>query len=45
LILGTLAWSVQTVAPHNGAVITGAPRAFNGKIVIGFSGEEMMKDE
>ena len=35
---GTLAWSVQTVDPLNGAVITGAPRAFNGKIVIGFSG-------
>jgi len=35
---GTLAWSVQTVDPQNGAVITGAPRAFNGKIVIGFSG-------
>ena len=37
---GTLAWSVQTVDPANGAVITGAPRAFNGKIVIGFGGED-----
>jgi quinohemoprotein ethanol dehydrogenase len=37
---GTLAWSVQTVDPANGAVITGAPRAFNGKIVIGFAGED-----
>ncbi len=37
---GTLAWSVQTVDPHNGATITGAPRAFNGKIIIGFSGED-----
>jgi quinohemoprotein ethanol dehydrogenase len=35
---GTLAWSVQTVDPEDGATITGAPRAFNGKIVIGFSG-------
>ncbi len=35
---GTLAWSTLTVDPKNGAVITGAPRAFNGKIVIGFAG-------
>jgi len=35
---GSLAWSVQTVDPANGAVITGAPRVFNGKVVIGFSG-------
>jgi quinohemoprotein ethanol dehydrogenase len=37
---GTLAWSVQTVDRANGAVISGAPRAFNGKIVIGFAGED-----
>jgi quinohemoprotein ethanol dehydrogenase len=37
---GSLAWSVQTVDPKNGATITGAPRAFNGKIIIGFSGED-----
>jgi quinohemoprotein ethanol dehydrogenase len=37
---GTLAWSVQTVDPKNGATITGPPRAFNGKIVIGFAGED-----
>jgi len=37
---GTVAWSVQTVDPKDGATITGAPRAFNGKIVIGFSGED-----
>ncbi len=37
---GSLAWSVQTVDPANGAVINGAPRAFNGKIVIGFAGED-----
>lgn len=35
---GTLAWAAQTVDPKDGAVITGAPRAFNGKIVIGFGG-------
>ena len=35
---GTLAWSAQTVDPKDGATITSAPRAFNGKIVIGFSG-------
>jgi quinohemoprotein ethanol dehydrogenase len=35
---GTLAWSTQTVDPKDGAVISGAPRAFNGKIVIGFGG-------
>ena len=35
---GTLAWSAQTVDPADGATITGAPRAFNGKIIIGFSG-------
>ena len=37
---GKLLWSVQTVDPDNGAVITGAPRAFNGKVIIGFSGED-----
>jgi quinohemoprotein ethanol dehydrogenase len=37
---GTLAWTVQTVDPLNGATITGPPRAFNGKIVIGFAGED-----
>ena len=37
---GTVAWSVQTVDPQDGAVITGAPRAYNGKILIGFSGED-----
>jgi quinohemoprotein ethanol dehydrogenase len=35
---GTLAWSVQTVDPKDGATITGAPRAFSGKVVIGFAG-------
>jgi quinohemoprotein ethanol dehydrogenase len=35
---GMLVWSAQTVDPADGATITGAPRAFNGKIIIGFSG-------
>jgi quinohemoprotein ethanol dehydrogenase len=35
---GQLVWSVQTLDPANGAFISGAPRAFNGKIVIGNAG-------
>ena len=35
---GKLAWSVQTLDPGNGAFISGAPRAYNGKIVIGNAG-------
>ncbi|HLZ99456.1 MAG TPA: PQQ-dependent dehydrogenase, methanol/ethanol family [Steroidobacteraceae bacterium] len=35
---GKLIWSVQTLDPANGAFISGAPRAFNGKIVIGNAG-------
>jgi len=35
---GKLVWSVQTLDPANGAFISGAPRAFNGKIVIGNAG-------
>jgi quinohemoprotein ethanol dehydrogenase len=35
---GQLVWSVQTLDPKNGAFISGAPRAFNGKIVIGNAG-------
>jgi len=35
---GTLVWSMQTLDPANGAFISGAPRAFNGKIVIGNAG-------
>jgi quinohemoprotein ethanol dehydrogenase len=35
---GKLAWSVQTLDPSNGAFISGAPRAYNGKIVIGNAG-------
>jgi quinohemoprotein ethanol dehydrogenase len=35
---GKPAWSVQTLDPDSGAFISGAPRAFNGKIVIGNAG-------
>lgn len=35
---GKLVWSVQTLDPANGAFISGAPRAFGGKIVIGNAG-------
>ncbi len=35
---GKLVWSVQTLDPANGAFISGAPRAFSGKIVIGNAG-------
>jgi quinohemoprotein ethanol dehydrogenase len=37
---GKLLWSVQTLDPNNGAFISGAPRAFNGKIVIGNAGAD-----
>jgi quinohemoprotein ethanol dehydrogenase len=37
---GELIWSVQTLDPKNGAFISGAPRAFNGKIVIGNAGAD-----
>jgi len=35
---GTLGWSAQTVDPKDGATINGAPRVFNGKVVVGFAG-------
>ena len=35
---GKEVWSVQTTAKGNGQFITGAPRAFDGKIVIGQGG-------
>jgi quinohemoprotein ethanol dehydrogenase len=37
---GKLLWSVQTLDPANGAFISGAPRAFNDKIVIGNAGAD-----
>jgi quinohemoprotein ethanol dehydrogenase len=35
---GKLVWSVSTTEPHDGRYITGAPRVFNGKVIIGHSG-------
>ncbi len=35
---GNEVWSVQTTTPGDGRFITGAPRAFDGKIVIGQGG-------
>jgi quinohemoprotein ethanol dehydrogenase len=35
---GKEVWSVQTIEKGNGQFITGAPRAFDGKIVIGQAG-------
>jgi len=35
---GRLLWSVLTVDPSNGASISGAPRVFAGKVIIGFGG-------
>jgi quinohemoprotein ethanol dehydrogenase len=35
---GELAWSVQTLDPKNGAFISGPPRVFNGKVIIGYAG-------
>jgi len=37
---GKLAWSVQTVPPHSHQFITGAPRTFNGKVIIGQAGAD-----
>jgi quinohemoprotein ethanol dehydrogenase len=41
---GELVWSAQTldskVDKHGEATITGAPRVFNGKVIIGFGGAE-----
>jgi quinohemoprotein ethanol dehydrogenase len=35
---GKLVWSVQTLDPHDESTITGAPRVFNGKVLIGYTG-------
>ena len=37
---GKLLWSVQTVPPESMQTITGAPRAFDGKIIIGNGGSD-----
>ena len=35
---GTLAWSAQTLDPADGSFISGPPRVFDDKVVIGFGG-------
>jgi quinohemoprotein ethanol dehydrogenase len=38
---GKLSWSVQTAeGPNDGRYITGAPRIFNGKVIIGHGGAD-----
>src|SRR5580704_5585222 len=37
---GALLWSTETTAPGSVQTITGAPRAFNGKIIIGNGGAD-----
>jgi quinohemoprotein ethanol dehydrogenase len=37
---GRLRWSVDTVRPGDGRFITGAPRAFDGKVLIGHGGAD-----
>ncbi len=37
---GKLAWSVQTVPPKSHQFITGAPRTFGGKVIIGQAGAD-----
>lgn len=37
---GKLKWSVQTTNPDDGYYITGAPRAFDGKVIIGNAGAD-----
>lgn len=37
---GAEVWSVQTTSPGDGRYITGAPRVFDGKIIIGHGGAD-----
>ena len=37
---GTLAWETQTITPGDNRYITGAPRVFNGKVIIGHGGAD-----
>lgn len=37
---GKLIWSVETTAPRSMQTITGAPRVFNGKVIIGQAGAD-----
>lgn len=39
-ITGKKVWSVMTVDPKDGRYITGAPRAFDGKVLIGHGGSD-----
>jgi quinohemoprotein ethanol dehydrogenase len=38
---GKLLWSVETTDPKSPATITGAPRTFNGKVIIGHGGSDI----
>jgi quinohemoprotein ethanol dehydrogenase len=38
---GAPVWSVMTVKPDDTNYITGAPRAFDGKVIIGFGGADV----
>jgi quinohemoprotein ethanol dehydrogenase len=35
---GTPVWSVQTLDPNDGSFVSGAPRIFDDKVIIGFGG-------
>jgi quinohemoprotein ethanol dehydrogenase len=37
---GKLLWSVMTVGPTDGATVNGAPRVFDGKVIIGNGGAD-----
>ncbi len=37
---GRIIWSTETTDPKNGQTITGAPRVFNGKVIIGQGGAD-----
>jgi quinohemoprotein ethanol dehydrogenase len=40
-LTGKKLWSQQTLEPGSSAYITGAPRVFNGKVIIGFGGADV----
>ena len=37
---GRLIWSTETTDPNGGQTVTGAPRVFNGKVIIGQAGAD-----
>src|SRR6516165_7757883 len=37
---GRMIWSVETTDPKDGRTITGAPRVFNGKVIVGQGGAD-----